>query len=493
VGLDLANGLAVDKSLLTAVVAWELARDAGLTDEEQLAASLAALVRHLGCTAFASVEAGVAGDDVALRGRLHRSDSSRRGDVLRAVVGARKSGLPTRGGVLGLVTNLASLKQSLTSEACGAARLLSQELALGPLVHRALDEVFESYDGTGSPRGHGGDALSVVGRVATVAHVASVFALEGGAARAKEVLAVRSGRALDPTLVRRASSLVGALDPSCADYLAARQPALRAFVATRRLSTTVEAIARAFGDFADLQAPASRGHSRRVAGLVQQASATLGFTPVEVSVAVQAAHLHDLGQVAVPTSVWTMARAFRPTELERARTHVYFTERIVMAAPPLADVARVASAHHERLDGSGYHRQSPASALGRPARLLAVCDVVSALLEARAHRPARSLAAAAIEVRAAAKAGQLDADCVEAALAAAGVRAAKVNDAGALSPRELEVLRLVATGRTNKEIASALGISARTVQHHTIHVYEKLGVDTRAGAAVVASRRGLLA
>jgi DNA-binding CsgD family transcriptional regulator len=46
--------------------------------------------------------------------------------------------------------------------------------------------------------------------------------------------------------------------------------------------------------------------------------------------------------------------------------------------------------------------------------------------------------------------------------------------------------------KTNKEVAAALGISPRTVQHHTIHIYEKLGVDTRAGAAMAASARGLL-
>ena len=90
-----------------------------------------------------------------------------------------------------------------------------------------------------------------------------------------------------------------------------------------------------------------------------------------------------------------------------------------------------------------------------------------------------------------AKAGQLDGDVVEAALAAMGERRVKA-PSSQLSERELEVLRHVARGKTNKEIASALGLSARTVQHHTIHIYEKLGVDTRAGAAMVASQRGLL-
>ncbi|MEQ1507312.1 MAG: helix-turn-helix transcriptional regulator, partial [Myxococcota bacterium] len=61
-----------------------------------------------------------------------------------------------------------------------------------------------------------------------------------------------------------------------------------------------------------------------------------------------------------------------------------------------------------------------------------------------------------------------------------------------LTPREVQVLRQVALGRTNKEIAGVLGISDRTVQHHTIHIYEKLGIDTRAAAALIAARNGLV-
>ena len=90
------------------------------------------------------------------------------------------------------------------------------------------------------------------------------------------------------------------------------------------------------------------------------------------------------------------------------------------------------------------------------------------------------------------KSGQLDGEVVEAVLSVMGERSAKSRPASSLSERELEVLRLVARGKTNKEVAVALGLSPRTVQHHTIHIYEKLGVDTRAGAAMVASRRGLL-
>ncbi len=61
-----------------------------------------------------------------------------------------------------------------------------------------------------------------------------------------------------------------------------------------------------------------------------------------------------------------------------------------------------------------------------------------------------------------------------------------------LTPRELATLRLLADGRANKEIATALGISERTVKTHLGHLFEKLGVTSRTEAVKVASRRGLV-
>jgi DNA-binding NarL/FixJ family response regulator len=154
----------------------------------------------------------------------------------------------------------------------------------------------------------------------------------------------------------------------------------------------------------------------------------------------------------------------------------------------------LAGAHHERLDGSGYHRNAPAALLALPARLLAAADCYHALTEARPHRPARSPEEAAKTLEAEVSARRLDGEAVRAVLEAAGHGARKKRGAwpGGLSDREVEVLRLVAQGCSNKEVAQRLSISARTVQHHTIHIYDKLGVSTRAAAALFALENDLL-
>ena len=60
-----------------------------------------------------------------------------------------------------------------------------------------------------------------------------------------------------------------------------------------------------------------------------------------------------------------------------------------------------------------------------------------------------------------------------------------------LTEREVEVLRLIAQGRTNKQIAEALVITEKTAGHHVEHIYAKAGVSTRVGAALFAMRHDL--
>ena len=97
------------------------------------------------------------------------------------------------------------------------------------------------------------------------------------------------------------------------------------------------------------------------------------------------------------------------------------------------------------------------------------------------------------QLRADVRAGRLDADAVAAVLESAGHRAGSLRGRdGDLTSRQVEVLRLLAGGLTNKEIAQRLGISSRTAEHHVQDCYLRIGVATRPGAALYAMERGLL-
>ena len=113
--------------------------------------------------------------------------------------------------------------------------------------------------------------------------------------------------------------------------------------------------------------------------------------------------------------------------------------------------------------------------------------------EPRPHRPERSAEEAAAELRADVKAGRYDADAVEAVLGAAGHRVPRRREGPAgLTPREVEVLRLLARGLSNKEIAERLVISPKTVANHAEHIYAKIDASTRAAAGLFAMQHGLL-
>jgi HD-GYP domain-containing protein (c-di-GMP phosphodiesterase class II) len=201
--------------------------------------------------------------------------------------------------------------------------------------------------------------------------------------------------------------------------------------------------------------------------------------------------VHDLGRVAVSSRVWSTSQTLTPDEREQVRLHPYYTNQVLARTPYLRSIAELASAHHERLDGSGYYRGSHGAALSFNARVLAAADTFSGKTEPRPHRPALDPEAAAAHLRTEAAAGRLDSTAVEAVLAAAGQRT-DAPSASTLTRRELEVLRLIARGASTKQVARALTISPKTVDGHLQRIYPKIGVGTRAGATLYAVRSGLV-
>ena len=203
--------------------------------------------------------------------------------------------------------------------------------------------------------------------------------------------------------------------------------------------------------------------------------------------------MHDLGRVAVENGVWEKPGPLTTSEWEQVRLHPYYTERILVRCRSLASLVQPASSHHERLDGSGYHRSLSAESLSRSDRILAAADVYAALTSDRPHRPAfrDDEAARTLEAEAASK---LDADAVSCVLAAAGQRAAPLPRRwpADLTDREVEVLRLIARGRSNREVAERLFISPKTVGRHVENLYAKIGVSSRGAAAVFAMEHRLL-
>jgi hypothetical protein len=192
------------------------------------------------------------------------------------------------------------------------------------------------------------------------------------------------------------------------DVLLQSEPLPRRFVPTSSLPE----LALAFAHFVDLKSPFTIGHSVGVARLCEASLARAGASQETRERGRVVGLLYDLGRASVPNGIWDKPGALNPVERERVEQHAYHSERVLARTRLFDGLATVVGRHHERLDGSGYHRGAAAAGIDELGRMVAAADVYHALREDRAHRPARPAAQAADVLAAEAKAGRLDRDAV---------------------------------------------------------------------------------
>ncbi len=250
----------------------------------------------------------------------------------------------------------------------------------------------------------------------------------------------------------------------------------------------------AIADFTDLKSPWTIGHSRGVADLAGAAALEYGLSAADATRVRRAGLVHDLGRLGVSNAIWDKPGALTAAELERVRLHPYLTERMLASSSALAPLGAIAVQHHERLDGSGYPQGLRGDALTPAGRVLAAADAYHAMTEPRPHRPALAAEAAAAELRRGVRSSLFEGNAADAVLRAAGhaVKRRREFPAG-LTRREVEVLKLLVRGLSNKEIAEELVISRKTAGSHVEHIYAKIGVSNRARASLFAMQHGLIA
>jgi HD-GYP domain-containing protein (c-di-GMP phosphodiesterase class II) len=488
---DLANGQPAEYGLRTAILATRLVRGEPLATRKDV--FWTGVLRFVGCNGFAVEEAGfAAGDDIGLRESFIRTDLGRPSEFAGAVlrdVGRGAPWWPRLRGVTRLLTSPGAPRAHALAQ-CDAGVHCGRKLAMPENVVQALADSDERFDGRGQPAGKSGHALNLASRCVEVARVATLFHRLGGVAAARVELKRRAGGHLDPELVHRfdadAQTLCEGLgEASVWDEFLAHEPGLWLLDAG-----ALRPVLEAFALVVDLKSGYLAGHSSGVAALALAAGQSMGLPSDALTQLEGAGLLHDVGRLVVPTGLWDKPGPLNAAEWERVQSHSYYTERLLRYSPALAPYAEVAGRCHERLDGSGYHRGEGA-ALTRSARLLAAADAYRACTEPRAHRAAMTPEAARAVVLHEVQAKRLCADAVNAVLKAAGQKAAPRSHDSPLSERELQVLRLLVRGLSNKHIARELGVSPRTVQQHTIHIYAKTGVQSRAGAALWAVDHGL--
>lgn len=492
---DLGMGLPFEHGLQSTLVAMRLAERLGVDSETALQTYYGCLLFYVGCTADAEVVADLF-DDGALAAHwapvMFGTPAQSLAGIARALAGPAGASPSSALRAAGRLPKAVRGHRQHLDALCQVAQMLSDRLGMPESVRRLFLHLTERWDGRGEPGRLRGDELPLALRICHVARDAAFQRLLGGEQHAVAVVRERSGAAFDPDVVACLVSDAGdvlALDDEVSAWpeALAREPMPRLALHGEEVDRALAAM----GDFADLVAPCLVGHSAGVAELAAAAAERCGFRDAEVLATRRASLVHDVGRVAVPARIWQKPGPLTPDEWERVRLHAYHSERVLCRSPFLNALTPAAAAHHERLDGSGYHRGVTAAVLTAPARLLAAADAYRTKTEPRPHRQALSPPEAAEVLRREAAAGRLDGESVAAVLEVSGHRAARVSRPAGLTEREAEVVVLLARGLQTKQVARALGISAKTADHHVQNAYAKIGVSTRAAAALFAMQNGL--
>ena len=495
---DMGMAFPLETGLATCLVTMSLADRLGLGPSVRQRCYQLALLQHIGCTAAASQVAAVMGDEIIMRAHAATLDFADRRQMLGFLLGHVARVGPPLGRPAALARAIAGNKTmtGTIADVCEAAMMLGERFGYDSDALGDLGCVYEYWDGSGFPGTASGDKITEPAQVVQVASLAVAGYRAASAGWATDLVRQRRGHTLAPAV---ADAFLGdpdsMLQPLAApdtlwDGTIAAEPAPSGAASQEEIDRVLLAVA----DFVDLKSPYLAGHSSGVGNLAAAEAAEIGLSAQETAVAGRSGWLHDIGRIGISSSIWNEPGPLSAHQWEQVRLHPYYTSRVLDRTPFLSRLAAVSSAHHERLDGSGYFRATKSGQLSMACRVLAAADAYQAMTEPRPHRPAMTPQDAARELRADVDAGRLDGTAAEAVLGAAGQPVSRRRQQGAagLTARETDIVRQVARGLSIKQIARELSIAPKTVDGHIQRIYAKIGVSTRAGATLFALSHGLL-
>jgi HD-GYP domain-containing protein (c-di-GMP phosphodiesterase class II)/DNA-binding CsgD family transcriptional regulator len=491
---DNAFGQPLESQLRSCLLATWICEAAGFDEEVRDNAYWVALLRYVGCTGHAHEVATVFGDEIAIRAQTLVHDAANPTEVMRDVMAFATAGRgpEEREEIVRMIRETAREWAVYNfSSGCEVADMLVGRLHFGPGVREALRFTFERWNGNGYPAHAQGVSIPLAMRVVHLSHDMEAIGRLFSPDHALDAARDRRDRTYDPALAdlfvahgRGWLDQLGESEPW--DAVLAAEPEPHRMLAGAELDDALTLVA----DFIDLKSPYMGGHSRRCAELAADAARVLGLADEDVSALRRAALVHDFGTTAVPNSIWDKPGPLTRAEFDRVELHPMLTEQMLRRSPALDSLNTVASAHHEKCDGSGYHKRVQADGDALAACVLAATEIYVGLTTERADRQPFAPGDAAAELRRLESDGVLEPRASRAVLVAAGhgepraPSGKRPRNPGGLTRREVDVLRLAARGHTTQQIADRLYISPKTADHHIQHIYGKINVSTRAAAAL---------
>jgi len=429
--LDITEGQPEGHCVRCCWIGTQIGRELGLAGQQLHDLYYTLLLKDLGCSSNAARICELyLTDDLSFK-----RDYKRVGSALPEVVGfvlghtGLHEGLATRfRSLLNIFQNGGEIARELIETRCQRGAEIALQLRFSQAVADGIQSLDEHWDGSGKPAGLRGEAIPIGARIALMAQVIDVFHLSGGPAIARHEVDRRAGGWFDPELARCFETL--AARPQFWQGLESRHIDRIVFdLEPARLSRPLDDdylddIAAAFGQIVDAKSPYTSGHSARVALYTDMIAETLGLTAERRRWLKRGALLHDLGKLGVSNSILDKPGKLDEQEWIAMRRHASLTGEILSRIDVFAELAQVAAAHHERLDGKGYPHGLAAAQICLETRIITTADIFDAITADRPYRAAvpvdRTLQIMAGDLDRA-----IDARCLEALQAA--VHAAKLH------------------------------------------------------------------
>lgn len=395
--LDLTEGQPQGHCLRSCWISMQIADVLGLSEGEKWSVYYSTLLKDLGCSSNAAriCELYLTDD------RAFKHDFKLVGtggvDILAFI--ATRTGTQARwwkrvSALAHIVRNGDAVADELIRTRCTRGADIAQRLRFPPMVIEAIRSLDEHFDGSGRPEGLSGHAIPLGSRIALLAQVVDVFQFTGGRAAAHTEVLARSGTWFDPEVVRAFEAAAAATD----FWETLKGPDLERIVmnlepAQQRVALDddyLDAIAEAFGAVVDAKSPFTAGHSERVGQYTDLIAETLGVDAERRRWLRRAALLHDVGKLGVSNTILDKPGRLDADEWEAVKLHAVYSEQILGRITAFGDLARVAAAHHEKLDGTGYPRGIAADAISLETRIITTADIFDAITAERPYHGATS-------------------------------------------------------------------------------------------------------
>lgn len=389
--LDVAEGEPPGHASRSCLIGMRVADQLGLDSDARRDLFYALLLKDAGCSANAAHMAALFGADDQVAKRTSKLVNwSRPVDAfvwsLKTV--APEGSVADRTDRLRAIRNEGQVTHSLMAARCHRGAEIALKLGFSSVTAEAIRALDEHWDGHGQPRGLRGGEIPMAARILCLAQTVEVFQSARGVSAAYRVANKRSGEWFDPVLVEALRSFRSdaAFWTSLAEAdVSGIEPPDQMLIADEN---RLDQIAEGFAAVIDAKSPWTHEHCSRVCAIATGMAKVLGFDDASLRELRRAALLHDLGKLSISNRVLDKPGPLTDVERTRFREHPLLGGEILGRVPGLRTLALVVSAHHERLDGSGYPRGLAGDALTMPMRVLAVADVYEALTSDRPYRPA---------------------------------------------------------------------------------------------------------